>query len=95
MLVPLSSPQQGEGEDERSSSSSDSDSEEVTSPPAPCWGLALPAPQPCGVCTYKPQCATKYLQWDTQHCPHMLSLFFLFLPQDQGIAKDDEKEDKD
>lgn len=88
MLVPLSSPQQGEGEEDRGSSSSDSDSEEVTSPPALCWGLALPAPQPCGVCSQIPGMGHSAL-------PSLLSLFFLFLPQDQGIAKDDEKEDED
>lgn len=94
MLVPLSSPQQGDGEEDRSSSSSDSDLEEVTSPQLRARAWLPLAPHPCGVCTTNPSMdATKYLGWDTQHSPHMLCLLFLF--QDQGIAKDDEKEDKD
>lgn len=87
MPVPLSSPQQGDGQEERSS---DSDLEEVTSAQLPLH------PSPEGFAPTNPCVgAVKHLGWDTQHSPHMLSLFFLFLPQDQGIAKDEEKEDKD
>jgi len=108
MLVLLSLPRQGEGEeDRRSSSSSDSDSEEVTTPPAPCWDLAVTLhPSPVGVAPTEP-CVDagyggiKYLEAPgdgtprTQHSPHMLFLFFLFLPQGGGSDKNDEKEDKD
>lgn len=104
MLVLLSSPLQGDGEEDRrsSSSSSDCDSEGVTTSTALCWDLAglrdLHVQTPVWVSVVG---AIEYLRvpgdgkQNTQHSPHMVSVFFLFLPQDHGSDKNDEKEDED